>query len=122
MLQRAGRSLDDSLYDPSNRPVRDYKELPFWGMQHKPLQPWKKADLKIVSLDVHAFEEIRAVAHVGKPPLANGAIKITVRWEEPPPQGFVKHFNVTPYYGGVELACWRRLYRLPVATVGLFTP
>ena len=79
MPQSAGRSVDDSLYNPSNRAIRDYKELPFWGMQHKPLQPREKAGLEVISLDVDAFEEICAIAHIGNPSLADCAIKITVR-------------------------------------------
>jgi hypothetical protein len=120
--QGAWRRFDASLYNPPNRTIRDYKELSFWGMQHKPLQPREKTSLEIIRLDVDAFEEVCAVGHIRKPPLADGAIKITVRCEEPPPQGFMKHLNITPYYGRFEQACWRRLYQLPVAIMGLFTP
>jgi hypothetical protein len=114
MPQSAWRRFDAFLYNPSNRAVRDYKEPPWRGMQHKPLQPRKEADLKVISLDVHAFEEVCAVTHVGKPPFACGMFKITVRRKEPSPQGLVEHLNIPPYLGRVEQTFGRRFYRLGI--------
>jgi hypothetical protein len=76
MAQGARRRIDASVRDPSYRAICNYKEFPLRGMKREPFQPWEKANLKVMCLDVHTLEEICSVAHVGEPSFEGGLFKI----------------------------------------------
>jgi hypothetical protein len=82
MTQTTRWFVDVSIGYPSDRAISDYEVFPIRGVQRELLEPREKSFLEVVGLDVCAFEEILAVAHVGKPALTRRLLKVAVRLKQ----------------------------------------
>jgi hypothetical protein len=91
-------------------------------MQGEPFEPRKEADLKVIRLDMHAFEEICSIPHVGEPTFVTGLPKIAARREETTPKCRMNHLDIALKFGSLEQSVERRFHNFGVLAKTILPP